>query len=167
MHHVLSDRAHRDQPLATREIEMWILAQRWNCSSGYPPYCRKVEKRAKEEALLAPLIRTSLGGCACPYRFTAPVSRLFKNAHKMKIIDPETGSSRRGKRSRSRVAPCAADGQALSTREILARRIIDSTQTGERDPKRLINDALSHLTASPELWTVNLSAGLQDVRLHF
>jgi hypothetical protein len=45
-------------------------------------------------------------------------------------------------------SPLAADGQALSMREILARRIIDSAQTGERDPKRLINDALSHLTAS-------------------
>jgi hypothetical protein len=42
----------------------------------------------------------------------------------------------------------AEDRQALSTREILAKRIIDSAQTGERDPKRFINDALSHLTAS-------------------
>ena len=37
-------------------------------------------------------------------------------------------------------SPLAADGQALSTREILAKRIIDSAQFGERDPKRLIND---------------------------
>jgi hypothetical protein len=67
------------------KFEMWILAQRWNCSLGYPPYCRKVEKRVKKEALLAPLIRTSLRGCAYRHPFTAPESRLFKSAHKMKI----------------------------------------------------------------------------------
>ena len=42
----------------------------------------------------------------------------------------------------------AADGEASSTREILAKRIIDRAKAGERDPKILASDALSHLTAS-------------------
>jgi len=45
-------------------------------------------------------------------------------------------------------SPLAADGQASSTREILAKRIIDRAKAGERDPKILASDALSHLTAS-------------------
>jgi hypothetical protein len=45
-------------------------------------------------------------------------------------------------------SPLAADGQALSTREILAKRISERAQVGERDPKTLISDALSHLTGS-------------------
>jgi hypothetical protein len=45
-------------------------------------------------------------------------------------------------------SPLAADGQALSTREILAKRIIEQAQVGERDPEILISDALSHLTGS-------------------
>jgi hypothetical protein len=43
-------------------------------------------------------------------------------------------------------SPLAADGQALSTREILAKRIIERAQAGERDPVKLTSDALAHLT---------------------
>jgi hypothetical protein len=42
----------------------------------------------------------------------------------------------------------AADDQAASTREVLAKRIIDRAQQGERDPKRLVDDALVHLARS-------------------
>lgn len=45
-------------------------------------------------------------------------------------------------------SPLAADGQASSTREILAKRIIDRANTGERDPKILVSDALAHLAAT-------------------
>jgi hypothetical protein len=45
-------------------------------------------------------------------------------------------------------SPLAADGQALSTREILAKRIIGQAQAGERDPAKLTSDALTHLTGS-------------------
>ena len=41
--------------------------------------------------------------------------------------------------------PFAADGQAESTRELLARRIIATGRTGERNPQRLVEDALAHL----------------------
>jgi hypothetical protein len=42
-------------------------------------------------------------------------------------------------------SPLAADGQAASTRELLAKRIIEMGQKGERDGQRLVHDALAHL----------------------
>jgi hypothetical protein len=45
-------------------------------------------------------------------------------------------------------SPLATEEQASSTREILAKRIIESAKAGERDPQTLANDALSHLAAS-------------------
>jgi hypothetical protein len=45
-------------------------------------------------------------------------------------------------------SPLAADDQAASTRELLARRIIAIGRKGERDPQRLVDDALAHLTGS-------------------
>ena len=42
----------------------------------------------------------------------------------------------------------AVDGRAASTRELLAKRIIELTQLGERDPRRLADDALMHLASS-------------------
>jgi hypothetical protein len=43
-------------------------------------------------------------------------------------------------------SPLASDGQAESTRELLARRIIELGHKGERDKKRLVDDALAYLT---------------------
>ena len=45
-------------------------------------------------------------------------------------------------------SPLAADGQTASTREVLAKRIIEIAKKGERDPQRLVDDALAHLAAS-------------------
>jgi hypothetical protein len=45
-------------------------------------------------------------------------------------------------------SPLAADDQAASTRELLARRIIAVGRKGERDPQQLVDDALAHLTGS-------------------
>jgi hypothetical protein len=45
-------------------------------------------------------------------------------------------------------SPLAADAQALSTREALAKRIIECAKEGERDPTILVSDAVSHLVAS-------------------
>lgn len=45
-------------------------------------------------------------------------------------------------------SPLAAESQAASTRELLAKRIIATGRKGERDPRRLVNDALAHLTGS-------------------
>jgi hypothetical protein len=42
----------------------------------------------------------------------------------------------------------AAPERASATRELLAIRIMASARAGERDPKRLTNDALAHLAAS-------------------
>ncbi len=42
----------------------------------------------------------------------------------------------------------AANYRAASTRELLAKRIIETARLGERDPIRLVDDALSHLTNS-------------------
>ena len=39
----------------------------------------------------------------------------------------------------------AADFRAASTRELLAKRIIEMGSQGERDPLRLAKDALAHL----------------------
>jgi len=41
--------------------------------------------------------------------------------------------------------PLAANDQAASTREVLAKRIIEMGQRGERDQQRLVDDALDHL----------------------
>jgi hypothetical protein len=38
-----------------------------------------------------------------------------------------------------------ADDQALSTRELLAKRIVERALKGERDERRLMDDALAHL----------------------
>jgi hypothetical protein len=43
-------------------------------------------------------------------------------------------------------SPIAADGQAELTRERLAKHIIENARRGERDPKRLVDAALSDLT---------------------
>lgn len=45
-------------------------------------------------------------------------------------------------------SPLAAADRAAATRDLLAKRIIASAQSGERDPKRLKEDALAALTAS-------------------
>jgi hypothetical protein len=42
-------------------------------------------------------------------------------------------------------SPLAADGLASSTRELLAKHIIEMGQTGERDKQRIVNDALARL----------------------
>jgi hypothetical protein len=42
----------------------------------------------------------------------------------------------------------AADDRAASTREMLAKRIIEMGKDGERDPQRLVDDALAHLAGS-------------------
>jgi hypothetical protein len=44
-------------------------------------------------------------------------------------------------------SPLAADGQAASTRELLAKRVIATGRKGERDKQRLVADALAHLPA--------------------
>jgi hypothetical protein len=44
--------------------------------------------------------------------------------------------------------PLAADSEAASTREVLAKYIIEMGQKGERNPKRLVEGALAHLTGS-------------------
>ena len=45
-------------------------------------------------------------------------------------------------------SPLAANDQAVSTREVLAKRIIEQGKQGERDRQRLVDDALAHLTGS-------------------
>jgi hypothetical protein len=42
-------------------------------------------------------------------------------------------------------SPLAGDDQAASTREVLAKRIVEMGQRGERDRQRLVDDALGHL----------------------
>jgi len=42
----------------------------------------------------------------------------------------------------------AADYRATSTRELLAKRIIEMARQGERDPIRLVDDALSYVANS-------------------
>ncbi len=42
----------------------------------------------------------------------------------------------------------AADYRAASTRELIAKRIIETARQGENDPMRLVDDALSYLTNS-------------------
>jgi hypothetical protein len=43
----------------------------------------------------------------------------------------------------------AADFRAAATRELLAKRLIETGRDGERDPLRLVEDALAYLTNSP------------------
>jgi hypothetical protein len=45
----------------------------------------------------------------------------------------------------------AVDGRAASTRELLARHIIVLAECGERDPRRLVDDALAHLATSRQV----------------
>ena len=45
-------------------------------------------------------------------------------------------------------SPLAADENAASTRDLLAKRIIKMAQQGERDRQRLVDDALAHLTVA-------------------
>lgn len=45
-------------------------------------------------------------------------------------------------------SPLADDEHAASTREVLAKRIIAMAKKGERDPQRLVDDALAHLAGS-------------------
>ena len=45
-------------------------------------------------------------------------------------------------------SPFGADGNAAATREILAKHIIEMARRGERNPKRLVEDAIAHLNAS-------------------
>ncbi len=42
----------------------------------------------------------------------------------------------------------AADYRSVSTRDLLAKRIIEAARQGERDPIRLVDDALSYLANS-------------------
>ncbi len=42
----------------------------------------------------------------------------------------------------------AADYRSVSTRELLAKRIIEMARQGERDPIRLVDDALTYLANS-------------------
>ena len=42
----------------------------------------------------------------------------------------------------------AADHRSARTRELLAKRIIETGRRGERDPIRLVDDALAHLANS-------------------
>jgi hypothetical protein len=42
-------------------------------------------------------------------------------------------------------SPFATDGNATSTRELLAKRIIKMARQGERDRKRLTDDAIAYL----------------------
>ena len=44
----------------------------------------------------------------------------------------------------------AADFRAASTRELLAKRIIETGRQGERNPLRLAEDALAHLQIQTE-----------------
>jgi len=45
-------------------------------------------------------------------------------------------------------SPLAAPDIAASTRELLAKFILAAAETGERDPKKLTDDALSRLITS-------------------
>ena len=45
-------------------------------------------------------------------------------------------------------SPLAANENADSTRDLLAKRIIKMGQQGERDRQRLVDDALAHLTVA-------------------
>jgi hypothetical protein len=45
-------------------------------------------------------------------------------------------------------SPLAAEDRAAATREAIARHIIEAGKTGERDVRRLVEDALGHLTGS-------------------
>lgn len=45
-------------------------------------------------------------------------------------------------------SPLTADSEAASTRERLAKRIIELGKDGERNPKRLVDGALAHLAGS-------------------
>jgi hypothetical protein len=46
-------------------------------------------------------------------------------------------------------SPLAGEAEATSTRERLAKRIIEMGKQGERDHERLVSDALANLTGTP------------------
>ena len=46
-------------------------------------------------------------------------------------------------------SPLGADEVASSTRELLAKRIIERAHAGEREPKQLVDDALAYIAISP------------------
>jgi PAS domain S-box-containing protein len=79
-----------------------------------------------------------------------PVISLFKKG----AFDPETTSllasafETAWETVKKSGSPLAVDGQALSTREILAKCIIELAQAGERDPVKLTSDALAYLSGS-------------------
>ena len=79
-----------------------------------------------------------------------PVISLFKKG----AFDPETTSllasafETAWETVKKSGSPLALDGQALSTREILAKCIIELAQAGERDPVKLTSDALAYLSGS-------------------
>lgn len=43
------------------------------------------------------------------------------------------------------VSGARLDGHVVDAREILAKRIIETAKNGDRDPSRLVEDALGHL----------------------
>ena len=45
-------------------------------------------------------------------------------------------------------SPLATEDRAAATREALARYIIEAGKKGERDVRRLVDDALAHLTGA-------------------
>jgi hypothetical protein len=45
-------------------------------------------------------------------------------------------------------SPLAGAEQAAAAREVLARHLIERVQSGERDPQKLIAEALVHLTSA-------------------
>ena len=45
-------------------------------------------------------------------------------------------------------SPLATEDRAAATREALARHIIEAGKEGERDVRRLVDDALAHLIGS-------------------
>ena len=47
-------------------------------------------------------------------------------------------------------SPLASDAQAATTRERLAKRIIERGQKGMRNHRRMVEDALAHLTGGQQ-----------------
>jgi hypothetical protein len=45
-------------------------------------------------------------------------------------------------------SPLAADSRAIETRDLLAQRIIEAAQRGERDKRRLVAEALGQFVNS-------------------
>jgi hypothetical protein len=49
-------------------------------------------------------------------------------------------------------SPFAADDRATATRDLLAQRIIEIAQRGERDKRRLVDEALDRFVNSTCVW---------------